>query len=81
MGWNQLKRLTDDPLMHGVEEGSHVYFVHSYFLPDSEFTIASCDYGLSFTASLRQDNFWGCQFHPELSSEVGEKIFQNFLTL
>ena len=81
MGWNQLTRIADDPLMHGVEQGEHVYFVHSYYLPESPYTIAACDYGIGFTASLRQGNFWGCQFHPELSSTVGEKIFRNFIQL
>ena len=81
MGWNQLTRLGDDPLVHGIEPGEHVYFVHSYFLPESPYTIAACDYGLGFTACLRQGNFWGCQFHPELSSKVGQKILKNFVEL
>ena len=81
MGWNQLTPVGDDPLMAGIEPGSYVYFVHSYYLPPSPYTVATCDYGQSFTASLHQDNFWGCQFHPELSSDVGAKILANFLAL
>ncbi len=81
MGWNQLNPQGDDPLMRGIEPGAYVYFVHSFYLPPSPYTIATCDYGLPFTAALRQDNFWGCQFHPELSAQVGAKILSNFLAL
>lgn len=81
MGWNQLTPQGDDPLMRGVEPGSYVYFVHSFYLPPSPYTVATCDYGQPFTAALRQDNFWGCQFHPELSAGVGAKILSNFLAL
>ncbi len=81
MGWNQLEPCGDDPLLRGVEAGAYVYFVHSYYLPPSPNTIARCDYGQPFTAALRQDNFWGCQFHPELSANVGAKILSNFLAL
>ena len=81
MGWTQLENLSDDPLLKGLDEGSYVYFVHSYFIPLGETTLAETTYGTTFSASVRKENFWGCQFHPERSSDVGATILNNFLTL
>ena len=81
MGWNQLENLSDDPLLTGLDEGSYVYFVHSYFIPLGETTLAETTYGTTFSASVRKENFWGCQFHPERSSDVGATILNNFLKL
>jgi len=81
MGWNQLENLSDDPLLKGLDEGSYVYFVHSYFIPLGETTLAETTYGTTFSASIRKENFWGCQFHPERSSDVGATILNNFLKL
>jgi glutamine amidotransferase len=84
MGWNQIRSIDKQnrhPLLDGVAEGSHVYFVHSYFASLSADTIASCDYGTAFAAIVGSNNFMGCQFHPEKSGPVGARILQNFLTL
>ena len=81
MGWNQLENLSNDPLLRGLDEGSYVYFVHSYFIPLGETTLAETTYGTTFSASVRKENFWGCQFHPERSSDVGATILNNFLKL
>ena len=81
IGWNQLENLSDDPLLKGLDEGSYVYFVHSYFIPLGETTLAETTYGTTFSASVRKENFWGCQFHPERSSDVGATILNNFLKL
>ena len=81
MGWNQLENLSDDPLLKGLDDGSYVYFVHSYFIPLGETTLAETTYGTTFSASVRKENFWGCQFHPERSSDVGATILNNFLKL
>ena len=81
MGWNRLKFKSDHPLLHGINEGAHVYFVHSYYAPVIGQTIAECDYGIDFTAMIARDNFMGCQFHPERSGLVGAKILQNFLEI
>ncbi len=79
MGWNTLE-IEDDPLFTGLEEPLWCYFVHSYYVPLSADTIASAEYAsVKFTASLRKDNFWGCQFHPEKSGSVGERMLKNFL--
>lgn len=81
MGWNQLENLSDDPLLKGLDEGAYVYFVHSYFIPLGETTLAETTYGKTFSASVRRENFWGCQFHPERSGDVGATILHNFLNL
>ena len=84
MGWNRIWAIEDDkrhPLLINVEEGAHVYFVHSYYAKLSADTIASCDYGETFTAIASNGNFMGCQFHPERSGSVGEQILRNFLAL
>ncbi len=81
VGWNSIT-VGDSPLYKGIENGSYVYFVHSYYVPMSPDTIASCSYdGITFTASMGRGNFFGCQFHPEKSGEVGERILRNFLSL
>ena len=79
MGWNRLYD-TRSPLMEGVE-GGYVYFVHSYYVPLCEETIATADYILPYSASMHKDNFYACQFHPEKSGKVGEQILKNFLEL
>ena len=80
MGWNNIYDLRT-PLYKSAGENSYVYFVHSYAVEVNENTIASCDYGGAFSASLNKGNFFGAQFHPEKSGEVGEKILRNFLNL
>ena len=79
MGWNML-RDTRTPLMQGIE-GGYVYFVHSYYVPLCEETIATADYILPYSAAMHKDNFYACQFHPEKSGQVGEQIIKNFLAL
>lgn len=80
MGWNSLHDLKS-PLFAGIGEGEFVYFVHSYYVPLCESTIASTDHILSYSASMHKDNFYATQFHPEKSGETGEKIIKNFLEL
>jgi len=83
IGWNSLDFPSEGSLFKGVNEGSFVYFVHSYYLPDkySDVIKATCEYGATVGASVEQDNVFGCQFHPEKSSEVGFKILQNFISI
>ena len=80
MGWNQLHDLKS-PLYKGLNEGDYVYFVHSYYVPVCTDTIATADYILPYSASMHRDNFYACQFHPEKSGRVGERILRNFLEL
>ena len=79
MGWNRLSKQQDHPLLAGVDEGAHVYFVHSYFAPVTAQTIAATNYGDDFTAIVAENNFMGCQFHPEKSGLVGAQILRDFL--
>ena len=87
MGWNKLElrikseELRVNPIMEGLGENPYVYFVHSYFVPVCAETIATADYILPYSASMHKDNFYTCQFHPEKSGKVGEKILENFLQL
>ena len=80
VGWNSISRV-ESPIMEGIEENSYLYFVHSYYAEMCEWSIAECNYALPFAAALNRDNFYGCQFHPEKSAEVGAKILENFLKI
>ena len=81
MGWNTLHRL-QTPLFEGLAEKSpYVYFVHSYYCPLCEDTIAEAQHILPYSAALHRDNFYATQFHPEKSGDVGELILRNFLSL
>lgn len=79
MGWNEIYDLKTD-LYKGLAH-PYSYFVHSYYVPLCEETIATADYILPYSASLHKDNFYTCQFHPEKSGKVGEQILRNFLDL
>ena len=83
MGWNRLLPQGEGRhlLLSGVEDGAHVYFVHSYAAPVCADTVASCSYGVDFTALVARGNFMGAQFHPERSGPVGARILGNFLAL
>lgn len=81
MGWNQLTRVKEDPILEGIGPEEYVYFVHSYAAPVSAATLATTDYGVVLSAVVRQDNFWGAQFHPERSAATGAKLLANFLRL
>jgi glutamine amidotransferase len=81
MGWNDLRDLKS-PLYDGLTaQQPYVYFVHSYYVPLCQHTIATADYILPYSASLHKDNFYACQFHPEKSGQAGEQILKNFLEL
>jgi len=81
MGWNTLTSVSEHPVFAGIKEGDYFYFVHGYAADVSEFTVASCEYGSTFSAAISKDNFIGCQFHPERSGPLGSKIIKNFLEL
>lgn len=83
MGWNSINNL-ESKLFKGIDPGSYVYYVHSYRADLCPDTIATTRYGAGgqmFSAALKYENFYGTQFHPEKSGDVGEKILQNFLNL
>ena len=80
MGWNSISDVCS-PLYKGIGDGEYVYFVHSFYVPVCDWTIAKADYTLPYSASLHKDNFYTCQFHPEKSGAVGENILSNFLSI
>jgi len=80
MGWNNFLSAKDE-LFRGVALEDDVYFVHSYYAEISSCTSAICEYILPFSASMKSDNFYATQFHPEKSAGVGVKILQNFMNL
>ena len=83
MGWNSLKKRPEAKLFRGIEDGSYVYFVHSYYLKaeDESIVAASTEYGTVIHASVERENVFACQFHPEKSGEVGLAILKNFIGL
>jgi glutamine amidotransferase len=81
MGWNALGNL-DGKQMKGLQSGTFVYFVHSYYPSLCQDTVATCRHGSTlFSAALRYENFYGTQFHPEKSGDAGSRILQNFIDL
>ncbi|MEG1635427.1 MAG: imidazole glycerol phosphate synthase subunit HisH [Rikenellaceae bacterium] len=80
VGWNRIENLTS-PLFNNIEQGSYVYFVHSFSADINHCTIATTLHDAPFSASLNNKNFYGCQFHPEKSGAIGEQIMQNFVLL
>lgn len=84
MGWNNIRIKQDHPLFKGIPDDSFVYFVHSYYVDTAaENTLASCEYGLDFSASVvnSKGNVMGTQFHPEKSGATGLKILKNFVEM
>jgi imidazole glycerol-phosphate synthase subunit HisH len=80
MGWNTIMKL-NGPLFEHIPEREFMYFVHSYYVPENEFSIASSDYGFPFSAAVQKNNFFACQFHPEKSGKWGQQLLLNFLGL
>lgn len=81
VGWNSIANL-DTKLFKGINPGEHVYYVHSYYANLCPDTIATTFYDdMLFSAALKYENFYGTQFHPEKSGDVGERIIRNFLEL
>jgi len=78
IGWNQIRDFKSE-IFNGVTEESYIYLVHSFYAPICENTVSVTDYGVNYSTSLQKNNFYGTQFHPEKSSNVGEQILLNFL--
>ncbi len=83
MGWNSILLKKNIPLFEGIENGSMLYFVHSYYVePEEKDVVATTtDYGKEFVSSITKDNIFGTQFHIEKSGNVGLKILDNFVKL
>jgi len=80
MGWNTIYNLKSD-LFKGIAENEYMYLVHSFYAPLCAETIATTNYELEYSSALENDNFYGTQFHPEKSGDIGEQILANFLKL
>lgn len=80
MGWNSIGNL-ESKLFKDIKGGEMVYYVHSYYPELCPDTIATTRHGVMFSAALKYENFYGTQFHPEKSGDVGERIIANFLKL
>ena len=80
MGWNQLRARRDVPHLAGIDDGSSVYFVHSYYVvpKDPDLAVTTTLYGDEFVSSVAHDNVFACQFHPEKSQRIGLRILENF---
>ena len=81
MGWNTIDIERPSPLLEGLGTHDHAYFVHSYAVPQSAATLASCRYGAAFSACVAWRNFYGVQFHPERSAGAGARVLRNFIGL
>ncbi|KAF2338226.1 imidazole glycerol phosphate synthase subunit HisH [Flavobacterium tistrianum] len=80
MGWNKIYDLKSD-LFKGISENEFMYLVHSFYAPNCAESIATTNYDVEYASALQKDNFYGTQFHPEKSGDVGEKILGNFLKM
>lgn len=80
MGWNTIENL-DGELFKDIADKSYVYFVHSYYAEISDCLIGQTEYILPFSSSLKKDNFYAVQFHPEKSGDIGAQILENFIYL
>ena len=80
MGWNQIYNLKSS-LFQGINDNEYMYLVHSYYVPNCKEAIATTNYDLEYASALQKNNFYGTQFHPEKSGDVGEQILGNFLKL
>lgn len=79
MGWNTFSSIKTNPLLKGISTDHYFYYVHSYYAPVNEFTVAECNYISNFASVVSRDNFMGVQFHPEKSGGVGALLLKNFL--
>ncbi|GBE05440.1 imidazole glycerol phosphate synthase subunit HisH 1 [bacterium BMS3Abin10] len=80
MGWNELKTQRNNPLLDGIPDDAFFYFVHSFYVvsDDSAIVATTTDYGVEFVSSIRKDNVYAVQFHPEKSQTWGLKLLENF---
>lgn len=79
MGWNQAKIKKKTDILEGIDDGTHFYFVHSYYVvPEEDVTVTTTNYGTEFVSSIEKGNIFATQFHPEKSQRAGLRILQNF---
>ena len=81
MGWNELEPRQSSRLLADLPPRPYVYFAHSYYVPETPVTAATCTYTIPYTAVLESGNIFGVQFHPEKSGPLGLRIVKNFLEM
>jgi len=83
IGWNEINISRNSKIFKGIENKSHMYFVHSYeFVPEDRNVISSTtDYSSNIVCSVEKENIFGTQFHPEKSSDLGKDLLINFIDL
>jgi imidazole glycerol-phosphate synthase subunit HisH len=82
MGWNSIRVARDSTILKGMEEGAHLYFVHSFYpVPAEDVVATTTDYGITFVSAIEKDNLFACQFHPEKSQAMGLHLLSNFVAL
>lgn len=81
IGWNKITFNCSNPLFSKIQNGSRFYFVHSYAIPINKYTLSITNYGISFSSVIQKNNFFGVQFHPEKSGDVGSQLLKNFLEM
>jgi imidazole glycerol phosphate synthase glutamine amidotransferase subunit len=81
MGWNEVTPVKESALLENLGERPFLYFAHSYYVPVTPATAATCTYTTPYTAVLHHDNVFGVQFHPEKSGPLGLRIIRNFVDL
>ena len=81
MGWNEITPQMDHPVLRGLGDAPHFYFVHSYAMQpaNTDHIAATANYGRPLVAAIARDNIFGTQFHPEKSQTVGLKLLSNFM--
>jgi imidazole glycerol-phosphate synthase subunit HisH len=80
-GWNTVKQTQNIPLFKDIADNAYFFFVHSYYVPDGVYTVGRTKYSVSFSSVVVQDNYFGCQFHPERSGSSGAQLLRNFVEL
>lgn len=79
MGWNKIRVQQEDSLFKDIPDGTYFYFIHSFYVEyNPKFTLALSEYGIPFSAAVKQNNYYGVQFHPEKSGAAGEQLLTNF---
>ncbi|MBU2493446.1 MAG: imidazole glycerol phosphate synthase subunit HisH [Bacteroidetes bacterium] len=81
MGWNKVEIIENQKLFDGINNNEYYYYANSFYVPINEYTIAKSNHGSDFSASIKKDNYYGVQFHPEKSGAAGIKLLKNFIEL
>jgi imidazole glycerol phosphate synthase glutamine amidotransferase subunit len=83
IGWNQIQRVKDSPLLAGIPDQAFFYFLHGYYVQpeEHEIVLTETEYGITYTSAIVKGNIYAVQFHPEKSSRVGIQLLQNWVTL